>query len=142
MLSPALAALGVAMSACEGGYHVAIPGSKQSSLLLCRAGAVPDVEVAIDPAELEGLDEEGVRALYEERLAAQQSTASREVRRPAHPALQPCLVCPSTFILFLLGFIWPACATSVCSPVQDIALCVGAPSSGTQKKVSGRSVRG
>ena len=45
---------------------------------MCRGGA-PDVEVAIDPAELEGLDEEGVRALYDERLAQQQSTASREV---------------------------------------------------------------
>ena len=42
-----------------------------------RAGGAPDVEVAIDPAELEGLDEEGVRALYDERLAQQQSTASR-----------------------------------------------------------------
>ena len=42
----------------------------------------PDVEVAIDPAELEGLDEEGVRALYDERLAQQQSTASREVTSP------------------------------------------------------------
>ena len=43
--------------------------------------------MAIDPAELEGLDEEGVRALYEERLAQQQSTASREVRHaaPSHP---------------------------------------------------------
>ena len=35
--------------------------------------------MAIDPAELEGLDEEGVRALYEDRLQQQQSTASREV---------------------------------------------------------------
>ena len=42
--------------------------------------------MAIDPAELEGLDEEGVRALYEERLAQQQSTASREVT----PAALPC----------------------------------------------------
>ncbi len=47
-----------------------------------RAGGAPDVEVAIDPAELEGLDEEGVRALYDERLAQQQSTASREVTSP------------------------------------------------------------
>ena len=45
------------------------------------------MEVAIDPAELEGLDEEGVRALYEERLAQQQSTASREVSRSALPHL-------------------------------------------------------
>ena len=37
--------------------------------------------MAIDPAELEGLDEEAVRALYDERLAQQQSTASREVTR-------------------------------------------------------------
>ena len=50
--------------------------------------------MAIDPAELEGLDEEGVRALYEERLQQQQSTASREVsllwcgRCSTHPA--PC----------------------------------------------------
>ena len=51
---------------------------------------MPDVEVAIDPAELEGLDEEGVRALYEERLAQQQSTASREVPSapPTHPLIR------------------------------------------------------
>jgi hypothetical protein len=47
-----------------------------------RRGA-GDVEVAIDPAELEGLDEEGVRALYEERLAQQRAGApAREVRAP------------------------------------------------------------
>ena len=44
----------------------------------CRGGE--GVEVAIDPAELEGLDEEGVRALYEERLAQQRAQApGREV---------------------------------------------------------------
>jgi hypothetical protein len=47
----------------------------------CRAGIAPgDVDVAIDPAELEGLDEEGIRALYEERLAQQRSASTREVR--------------------------------------------------------------
>lgn len=50
----------------------------------CRASSAADVEVAIDPAELEGLDEEGVRALYDERLAQQQSTASREVTQLFH----------------------------------------------------------
>ena len=54
---------------------------------LRRAGGAADVEVAIDPAELEGLDEEAVRALYDERLAQQQSTASREVTRSL---LTPC----------------------------------------------------
>ena len=52
-----------------------------------RRGGAADVEVAIDPAELEGLDEEGVRALYEERLAQQQSTASREVIHSVPPHL-------------------------------------------------------
>ncbi len=46
----------------------------------CRSGIAPgDVEVAIDPAELEGLDEAGVRALYEERLSQQRTASSREV---------------------------------------------------------------
>ena len=46
-----------------------------------RGPAAGDVEVAIDPAELEGLDEEGVRALYEERLAQQRAGGPvREVR--------------------------------------------------------------
>ncbi|CAK0783418.1 hypothetical protein CVIRNUC_006617 [Coccomyxa viridis] len=52
-----------------------IPGAKAGP---GKKGSAADVEVAIDPAELEGLDEEGVRALYEERLQQQQSTASRE----------------------------------------------------------------
>ncbi|EIE19194.1 DUF382-domain-containing protein [Coccomyxa subellipsoidea C-169] len=44
-----------------------------------RSGIAPgDVEVAIDPAELEGLDEAGVRALYEERLSQQRTASSRE----------------------------------------------------------------
>lgn len=52
---------------------------------VCRSGMAPgDVEVAIDPAELEGLDEAGVRALYEERLAQQRTASSREVPLPAH----------------------------------------------------------
>ncbi len=47
---------------------------------VCRSGLAPgDVEVAIDPAELEGLDDAGVRALYEERLAQQRTASSREV---------------------------------------------------------------
>ena len=55
------------------------------------------MEVAIDPAELEGLDEEGVRALYEERLAQQQSTASREVIHlcaalPMHYSIYLCTI--------------------------------------------------
>ena len=46
-----------------------------------RGPGAGDVEVAIDPAELEGLDEEGVRALYEERLAQQRAGGPvREVR--------------------------------------------------------------
>ncbi len=43
-------------------------------------GALGDVEVALDPAELEGLDEAGVRALYEQRLEEQRAAHSREVR--------------------------------------------------------------
>ncbi len=57
---------------------------------LRRAGGAADVEVAIDPAELEGLDEEAVRALYDERLAQQQSTASREVTFILLITLQNC----------------------------------------------------
>ena len=47
-------------------------------------GALGDVEVALDPAELEGLDEVGVRALYEQRLEEQRAAHSREAR-PAPP---------------------------------------------------------
>ena len=43
-------------------------------------GALGDVEVALDPAELEGLDEAGVRALYEQRLEEQRAAHSREAR--------------------------------------------------------------
>lgn len=54
-------------------------------------GALGDVEVALDPAELEGLDEAGVRALYEQRLEEQRAAHSREAR----PALgfKPCSGC-------------------------------------------------
>lgn len=37
--------------------------------VLCRAGGA-DVEVTLSPEELEGLDNEGIRALYESKLAA------------------------------------------------------------------------
>lgn len=46
--------------------------------------------MAIDPAELEGLDEDGIKALYEERLAQQRVASSREVTPPVNPALMRC----------------------------------------------------
>lgn len=53
--------------------------------VLFRAGMAPgDVDVAIDPAELEGLDEDGIKALYEERLAQQRLASTREVTLPPH----------------------------------------------------------
>ena len=42
-----------------------------------------DVEVAINPEELEGLDDAAVQALYRQRLEAQQQSQQREVRCPA-----------------------------------------------------------
>ena len=39
-----------------------------------------DVEVAINPEELEGLDDTAVQALYRQRLEAQQQSQQREVR--------------------------------------------------------------
>ncbi|KAK9821340.1 hypothetical protein WJX81_008291 [Elliptochloris bilobata] len=53
------------------------PGQKRVDALQ-PGGAVGDVEVALDPAELEGLDEAGVRALYEQRLEEQRAAHSRE----------------------------------------------------------------
>ena len=107
-------------------------------MLLCRAGGVPDVEVAIDPAELEGLDEEGVRALYEERLAAQQSTASREVRYPAHSAQHPCPACSLTFMTFPEFKSGQPAPSYFALLSRDIALCVG----GLRRRSPARSVRG
>ena len=50
---------------------------------LCRLDALRqaggDMEVAIDPEELEGLDDTAVRALYEQRLSEQRARTSREV---------------------------------------------------------------
>ena len=42
-----------------------------------------DVEVAINPEELEGLDDAAVQALYRQRLAQQQTGQQREVGCPA-----------------------------------------------------------
>ena len=78
-----------------------------------RAGGAPDVEVAIDPAELEGLDEEAVRALYEERLAQQQSTASREVT--LHPVDHLPQLLPALWRALELPFAAQLCH-SVCLP--------------------------
>lgn len=47
-----------------------------------RAGALrkeSDVDIALDPEELEGLDQAGIQALYDERRAAQRGEG-REVR--------------------------------------------------------------
>ena len=41
-----------------------------------RAGAPPDVEVAIDPEELEGLTEQEMEELYNERLASAKAGAA------------------------------------------------------------------
>jgi splicing factor 3B subunit 2 len=42
------------------------------------AGGAPDVEVTLSPEELEGLDNEGIRALYEAKMAAAQQAAKAE----------------------------------------------------------------
>lgn len=52
--------------------------------LHCRLEALrresgADVEVAIDPEELEGLDDAAVKALYERRLADERARNAREV---------------------------------------------------------------
>ena len=52
---------------------------------MCRLEALKrdsgtDVEVAIDPEELEGLDEAQVKALYEQRLSEERARHSREVQ--------------------------------------------------------------
>jgi splicing factor 3B subunit 2 len=44
-------------------------------LLLCRPTGAADVEVTLTPEELEGLDNEGIRALYEAKMAAAQAAA-------------------------------------------------------------------
>jgi hypothetical protein len=43
-----------------------------------RASMPSDVEVSIDPEELEGLDDAAVRQLYEARLEAQRAANKRE----------------------------------------------------------------
>eukprot|EP00882_Tetradesmus_deserticola_P017079 GHRQ01018275.1.p2 GENE.GHRQ01018275.1~~GHRQ01018275.1.p2 ORF type:complete len:150 (+),score=31.29 GHRQ01018275.1:863-1312(+) len=42
------------------------------------AGGAPDVEVTLSPEELEGLDNEGIRALYDAKMAAAQQAAKAE----------------------------------------------------------------
>ena len=41
-----------------------------------------DVEVAIEPEELEGLDEASIQALYNQRVAEERARNAREVRTP------------------------------------------------------------
>ena len=55
--------------------------------LVCRLDNIrkqtgSDIDVAIDPEELEGLDDSAVRQLYEQRLAEEQAKRSREVPPP------------------------------------------------------------
>lgn len=38
-----------------------------------------DIDVAIDPEELEGLDDAAIKQLYEQRLAEEQARRAREV---------------------------------------------------------------
>lgn len=58
-----------------------------------------DLEVAIDPEELDGLDEASVRALYEQRLAEMRAASQTEVCSPsrkkliANPLRMSCLLC-------------------------------------------------
>lgn len=54
---------------------------------MCRLEALRkesggDMEVAIDPEELEGLDDVAIKALYEQRLAEERARHSREVSFP------------------------------------------------------------
>lgn len=44
----------------------------------CRPAGATDVEVTLSPEELEGLDNEGIRALYEAKVAAAQAAAKAE----------------------------------------------------------------
>ena len=50
-----------------------------------RKEAGADMEVAIDPEELEGLDDTAVKALYEQRLAEERARHSREVSQAPRP---------------------------------------------------------
>ena len=50
------------------------------------------MEVAINPEELEGLDDAAVQALYRQRLEAQQHSQQREVRCPLSGCHLPCLM--------------------------------------------------
>jgi len=47
-------------------------------IFVCRAPGAADVEVTLSPEELEGLDNDGIRALYEAKMAAAQAAARAE----------------------------------------------------------------
>lgn len=55
-------------------------GSRRLEMLRKDVGG--DLEVAIDPEELDGLDEASVRALYEQRVAEMRAASQTEVRCP------------------------------------------------------------
>ncbi|KAF6264232.1 hypothetical protein COO60DRAFT_1621623 [Scenedesmus sp. NREL 46B-D3] len=55
-----------------------IPGAEGGKRKPGAAGGAPDVEVTLSPEELEGLDNEGIRALYEAKMAAAQHAAQGE----------------------------------------------------------------
>lgn len=55
-----------------------IPGAEGAKRKPGAPGAAPDVEVTLSPEELEGLDNEGIRALYEAKMAAAQQAAKAE----------------------------------------------------------------
>ena len=59
--------------------------SRVCRLEALRKEAGADMEVAIDPEELEGLDDTAVKALYEQRLAEERARHSREVSQALRP---------------------------------------------------------
>lgn len=63
-----------------------------------------DVEVAITPEELEGLDEASIQALYNQRVAEERARNSREVSMSRFSS--PCPKCTAGLVLksaFCLG---------------------------------------
>lgn len=56
-----------------------------------------DVEVAITPEELEGLDEASIQALYNQRVAEERARNSREVSMSCFSS--PCPKCAAGLVL-------------------------------------------
>ena len=70
-----------------------------------------DVEVAITPEELEGLDEASIQGLYNQRVAEERARNSREVSMNRFSS--PCPKCTAGLVLKLLSslaaMLWALC---------------------------------